>query len=72
MFYIFPRYLSGKKPGDAAMRVTIGGAVTISDFNPTAVNQAKGIYLFAIPVALHGQLDREPDGKWFTQDVKGF
>ena len=71
VLYIFPRDFSRNEPGNSSVRVPTSGVVSVSDLNPTAVAQAKGIYLFAIPVALHGSHDRQPDENWFTQKFQG-
>jgi hypothetical protein len=71
VLYIFPRDWNRNPPGNTSVRVPINGVVDINQLNPTAIHQAKGIYLFAIPIALHGPRDRLPDENWFTQGAKG-
>jgi hypothetical protein len=71
VLYIFPRDLDRNSPGNSSVRVPANGVVGISGLNPLAVAQAKGIYLFAIPITLHGSRERLPDENWFTKDTTG-
>jgi len=71
VLYIYPRDLSRNLTGNSSVRVPTNGVVTLSQLNPLAIGRAGGIYLVAIPNALHGPLDRPPEESWLTEDTKG-